>query len=224
MENAYQSAQDRRAAFVRTHWKQGTIILIVLFVIIIGIFVGRAIYLNINNATLKVLVAPEDAKVLIGGRRYRNGEHHVKPGNYDVKITREGFEEYTGQLSIEEKGYGEVYFCMNNTDGVDWYSNDEKYAHLCDVVNEHQYDKETAEKFSDKIFSVTPFHSYEKGFNIDAKLDDETKKITVTIEPLSCRYERAKALEKNALEWLEKAGIDIDDYEIVYYEPCVGEQ
>lgn len=224
MENAYQSAQDRRAAFVRTHWKQGTIILIVLFVIIIGIFVGRAIYLNINNATLKVLVAPEDAKVLIGGKRYRNGEHHVKPGNYDVKVTREGFEEYTGQLSIEEKGYGEVYFCMNNTDGVDWYSNNEKYAHLCDVVNEHQYDKETAEKFSDKIFSVTPFHSYEKGFNIDAKLDDETKKITVTIEPLSCRYERAKALEKNALEWLEKAGIDIDDYEIVYYEPCVGEQ
>lgn len=224
MENAYQSAQDRRAAFVRTHWKQGTIILIVLFVIIIGIFVGRAIYLNINNATLKVLVAPEDAKVLIGGKRYRNGEHHVKPGNYDVKITREGFEEYTGQLSIEEKGYGEVYFCMNNTDGVDWYSNNEKYAHLCDVVNEHQYDKETAEKFSDKIFSVTPFHSYEKGFNIDAKLDDETKKITVTIEPLSCRYERAKALEKNALEWLEKAGIDINDYEIVYYEPCVGEQ
>ena len=224
MENAYQSAQDRRAAFVRTHWKQGTIILIVLFVIIIGIFVGRAIYLNINNATLKVLVAPEDAKVLIGGKRYRNGEHHVKPGNYDVKITREGFEEYTSQLGIEEKGYGEVYFCMNNTDGVDWYSNDEKYAHLCDVVNEHQYDKETAEKFSDKIFGVTPFHSYEKGFNIDAKLDDETKKITVTIEPLSCRYERAKALEKNALEWLEKAGIDINDYEIVYYEPCVGEQ
>lgn len=224
MENAYQSAQDRRAEFVRTHWKQGAIILIVLFVIIIGIFVGRAIYLNINNATLKVLVAPEDAKVLIGGKRYRNGEHHVKPGNYDVKITREGFEEYTGQLSIEEKGYGEVYFCMNNTDGVDWYSNDEKYAHLCDVVNEHQYDKETAEKFSDKIFSVTPFHSYEKGFNIDAKLDDETKKITVTIEPLSCRYERAKALEKNALEWLEKAGVDTNDYEIVYYEPCVGEQ
>lgn len=224
MENAYQSAQDRRAAFVRTHWKQGMIILIALFVIIIGIFVGRAIYLNINNATLKVLVAPEDAKVLIGGKRYRNGEHHVKPGNYDVKITRESFEEYTGQLSIEEKGYGEVYFCMNNTDGVDWYSNNEKYAHLCDVVNEHQYDKETAEKFSDKIFSVTPFHSYEKGFNIDAKLDDETKKITVTIEPLSCRYERAKALEKNALEWLEKAGVDTNDYEIVYYEPCVGEQ
>ena len=224
MENTYQSAQDRRAEFVRTHWKQGAIILIVLFVIIVGIFVGRAIYLNINNATLKVLVAPEDAKVLIGGKRYRNGEHHVKPGNYDVKITREGFEEYTGQLSIEEKGYGEVYFCMNNTDGVDWYSNDEKYAHLCDVVNEHQYDKETAEKFSDKIFSVTPFHSYEKGFNIDAKLDDETKKITVTIEPLSCRYERAKALEKNALEWLEKSGVDTNDYEIVYYEPCVGEQ
>lgn len=224
MENAYQSAQDRRAEFVRTHWKQGAIILIVLFVAIIGIFVGRVIYLNINNATLKVLVAPEDAKVLIGGKRYRNGEHHVKPGNYDIKITREGFEEYTGQLSIEEKGYGEVYFCMNNTDGVDWYSNNEKYAHLCDVVNEHQYDKETAEKFSDKIFSVTPFHSYEKGFNIDSKLDDETKKITVTIEPLSCRYERAKALEKNALEWLEKAGVDTNDYEIVYYEPCVGEQ
>jgi hypothetical protein len=224
MENANQSAQDQRADFVRTHWKQSTVILIVLVLAIIGVCVGRAIYLNINNATLKVLVAPDDAKVLIGGKRYRNGEHHIKPGEYEVKITRDGFEEYTSQVSIEEKGYGEVYLCMNNTDGVDWYSNNEKYAHLCDVVNEHQYDKEMAEKFSDKIFSVTPFHSYEKGFNIDAQLNEETKKITVTIEPLSCRYERAKALEKNALEWLEKAGVNPSDYTIEYYEPCVGEQ
>ena len=223
MENANQSAQDQRADFVRTHWKQSTVILIVLVLAIIGVCVGRAIYLNINNATLKILVAPDDAKVLIGGKRYRNGEHRVKPGEYEVKITREGFEDYSGQVSIEEKGYAEVYLCMNNTDGVDWYNNDGKYAHICDVVNEHQYDKETAEKFSDKIFSITPFHSYEKGFNIDASLDEETKKITVTIEPLSCRYERAKGLEKNALEWLEKAGVNLNDYKIEYYEPCVDE-
>jgi hypothetical protein len=169
-------------------------------------------------------VAPEDAKVLVGGKRYRNGEHRIKPGEYDVSIQREGFEDYSDKITVEKNGYGEIYLCMNNTDGIDWYSTNEKYAHLCDVANEHKYDQETAEKFSDKIFSVTPFRSYDKGFNIDAKLNEESDKITVTIEPLSCRYERAKALEKNALEWLEKAGIDINNYELVYYEPCLGGQ
>lgn len=224
MENGNISAQDQRAEFVREHRKSVIGILIGLFVVLIGIFIGRAIYLNINNATLKVRVAPVDAKVLVGSKRYRNGEHRIKPGQYEVSITRDGFESHTETLTIEDKGYGEIYLCMDNTDGVDWYSNDGRYAHLCDEIHEHQYDIETAEKFSDKVFSVTPFHSYEKGFNIDAQLNEETGEITVTIEPLSCRYDRAKGLEKNALEWLEKAGLNLDDYKIEYYEPCVGEQ
>lgn len=224
MENGNISVQDQRADFVRTHWKPATIIIAALFVVIIAIFIGRAVYLKINNATLKVVVAPADAKVLVGGKRYKNGEHRIKPGEYAVSVTREGFEDYSETLNIEENGYGEIYLCMDNADGVDWYSNNEQYAHLCDVVNEHLYDVETAEKYSDKIFSVTPFHSFDKGFNIDAQLDEETGKIKITIEPLSCRYERAKGLEKNALEWLEKAGIDLKNYTIEYYEPCVGEQ
>lgn len=221
MNNENISAQDQHADFVRHHWKQMTVILVALLVVLIGIFIGRSIYLKVNNATLKVVVAPADAKVVVGGRRYKNGEHRIKPGEYDVSVTREGFEDYTEKLTIEENGYSEVYLCMDNTDGTDWYGNNEKYAKLCDQIHEHQYDKETAEKFSDKIFSVTPFHSYDKGFNIDARLNEETGKITVTIEPLSCRYDRAKGLEKNALEWLEKAGLNLDDYTIEYYEPCV---
>lgn len=221
MNNENIPAQDQRADFVRTHWKKMTVILVVLLVVLIGIFIGRSIYLKVNNATLKVVVAPADAKVVVGGKRYKNGEHRIKPGEYDVSVAREGFEDYSEKLTIEENGYGEVYLCMNNTDGTDWYSDNEKYAKLCDQIHEHQYDKETAEKFSDKIFSVTPFHSYDKGFNIDAQLDEETGKITITIEPLSCRYDRAKGLEKNALEWLEKAGINLENYTIEYYEPCV---
>jgi hypothetical protein len=224
MENENISAQDKRAEFIRMHRKPATIILIALLVALIAIAVGRAIYLKINNATLKVVVAPADAKVLVGSKRYKNGEHRIKPGEYSVSVTREGFEDYTETLKIEENGYGEIYLCMDNTDGVDWYSNNEQYAHLCDVANEHLYDVEMAEKFSDKVFSVTPFHSYDKGFNIDAQLNDETGEITITIEPLSCRYERAKALEKNALEWLEKAGLNLEDYKIEYYERCIGEQ
>ena len=166
MENETISTKDRRAEFIRSHQKAIVGIVIALFVIPIGIIVGRMIYLNINNATLKVRVAPSDAKVLVGGKRYKNGEHRIKPGEYEVSITREGFEDYSETLTIENRGYGEIYLCMDNTDGVDWYHNDEKYAHLCDEIHEHQYDIETAKKFSDKIFSVTPFHSYEKGFNI----------------------------------------------------------
>jgi len=224
MYNENAEAIEKRKQFFKNHWKLFVVIGSLLIVALIAILVGRAIYLKINNATLKVVVAPADAKVMVGDKRYRNGENRIKPGEYDVSVTRDGFSEYTDHISIEENGYAEIYLCMDNTDGVDWYSNNESYARLCDEVHEHVYGQETAEKFSDKIFSVTPFHSYEKGFNIDAQLNEETGEITVTIEPLSCRYERAKGLEKNALEWLEKAGTNLDDYTIVYYEPCLEGQ
>lgn len=217
MQNGDQKVIEQREKFFWEHRKPILIATGAIILAVIIFFVGRAIYLNINNATVTVLVAPKNAKTLIGGKRYKNGKHHIKPGSYDVNITRDGFENYSSSFSVEKGEHYDLYVCMDNNDGVDYYSNDAEYAHLCDVANEFNYDKETSEKYSDKIFSITPFHSFDLGFNIDAQLE-ESGEITVYIQVLSCKPARAEGLKKNALEWLQKAGVNPDDYNIVYKE------
>ena len=216
MYNEDYQAIEQRKAFFRARSKLFIGIACGLIALIIAIVIGYAIYLKINNATLKIMVAPKDAKILVGNKRYKNGEHHIKPGEYDVDITRDGFEEYKSSISVEKDGYAEIYLCMDNNDGVNWYDNDKDYARLCDEAYDHLYDQEMKEKYSDKIFSITPFHSYDKGFNIDAQLNDETGEIVVSIEALSCKPARIEGLNQNALEWLRKAGVNPDDYTIKY--------
>ena len=66
-----------------------------------------------------------------------------------------------------------------------------------------------------------PFHSYEKGFNIDAnKAEDGDEKITIKITLLSCIEKRREGLKKNALEWLRENGVNPDDYNIIYAGGC----
>ena len=216
MQNENAIAIEKRKAFFMTHKKLFIGIGAGIIFVLLAVIIGRLIYLQIYNATVKIVVAPGDATIMIGDKRYKNGVRHIKPGDYDVKISHQGFEDYENTLSVESKGYAELYVCMNNNDGVDWLSNNEEFASLCTEVYDHLYDKEMKEKYSDKIFSITPFHSYDRGFNIDAKLDEETGKITVYIEALSCKPARIEGLNQNALEWLRKAGVNPDDYTIEF--------
>lgn len=207
---------EKRKAFFGAHSKLFIGLGAGLFLLIVAIIIGYLIYTSIYSASVKIVVAPKDAKIMIGDKRFKNGEHRIKPGDYDVNITHDGFENYTNSFSVEKGEQAKVYVCMDNNDGVNWYDNDKEFAVLCDEAYEYLYDQETREKYADKIFSITPFHSYDKGFNIDAELNEETGEIVVSIYALSCKPARIEGLNQNALEWLRKAGVNPDDYTIKF--------
>jgi len=207
----YETIQKRKAFFL-AHRKQFLIGAIVLVVLAIAVVVAYFVYLKIYNGMVKIVVAPSDSLIMIGDKKYKNGERRIKPGDYDVKITREGFVEYNTSISVEPNGTAELYVCMDNNDGVDWNKQSEEYSKLCEQIYGHILTEEMKEKYADPIFSITPFFSYDKGFEVTADPNTEGGKITIHINALSCKPARIEGLNQNALEWLRKAQINPDDY------------
>lgn len=68
---------------------------IMIFSIITLVIVVSALFVFINYGTLVVTTNPEDTSIKIGKNSYSsNDEIRLKPGEYDVLITRPGFAEY----------------------------------------------------------------------------------------------------------------------------------
>lgn len=55
-----------------------------------------------TEGRVKVMVSPQDATLRINGKVYRtNSEFHLPFGNYNVRVTAEGYKTYTGILSVQ---------------------------------------------------------------------------------------------------------------------------
>ena len=94
----------------------------VIFVIaVIAILI--AFIINIpKTATIEVIVAPSDAKILIGDKRYKNGTHKIEPGDYSVAVTRDDFSPYASEFTIGDGETKKILVCLNELNGNTRYS------------------------------------------------------------------------------------------------------
>ena len=177
---------------------------IVIFVIaVIAILIAWIINIP-KTATIEVIVAPSDAKILIGEKRYKNGTHKIEPGDYSIAVTRDDFSPYASEFSIEEGETKKLLVCLNEIDGNTWYDEHKEDDDICRKAAELASEEYKKEKQTADIYSVTPYNSYDDGVNIVA-YEDEEKGTIVKITLLSCKEARREALKPNALEWLKKA-------------------
>lgn len=186
------------------------LVAIVIVAIIIGIFyaVRRSIY----TVSVEIVVAPSDATIMVGDKQYQNGSIKLKPGTYRVSIERDGFESYADEQTFESGKSYKIYQCLAQTDSNGtFYTDNADENDICYKVQEYELSRAEAELYSDKIYEVTPYHSYDKGFNIDPYKNDDGS-ITIKITTLSCNAERREALYRNALEYLTDNGINPNDY------------
>lgn len=201
-------------------FKLGALVFAVLVVVaIIGWIIEAP-----KTAKINVLVAPTDAKVTIGGKKFNNGTHRIEPGTYDVEITRDEFEGYSGQITVEKGKTGRLYVCLEKTEGnSEYYDTHERDYQTCYTVQEYLSEQKDKEKYTDPIYSVAPYHNYNKGFYIDPYAEDDgTIKIQMTL--ITCNEERAEGLKQNAIEWLQGKGIKTDDYEFIYKSCAYGDE
>ena len=192
---------------------------VVIFVIaVIAILIAWIINIP-KTATIEVIVAPSDAKILIGEKRYKNGTHKIEPGNYSIAVTRDDFSPYASEFSIEEGETKKLLVCLNEIDGNTWYDEHKEDNDICRKAAELASEEYKKEKQTADIYSVTPYNSYDDGFNIVA-YEDEEKGTIVKITLLSCKEARREALKPNALEWLKKHNVDPEQYTIEYANGC----
>ena len=192
---------------------------VVIFVIaVIAILIAWIINIP-KTATIEVIVAPSDAKILIGEKRYKNGTHKIEPGDYSIAVTRDDFSPYASEFSIEEGETKKLLVCLNEIDGNTWYDEHKEDDDICRKAAELASEEYKKEKQTADVYSVTPYNSYDDGFNIVA-YEDEEKGTIVKITLLSCKEARREALKPNALEWLKKHNVDPEQYTIEYANGC----
>jgi hypothetical protein len=192
---------------------------VVIFVIaVIAILIAWIINIP-KTATIEVIVAPSDAKILIGEKRYKNGTHKIEPGDYSIAVTRDDFSPYASEFSIKEGETKKLLVCLNEIDGNTWYDEHKEDDDICRRAAELASEEYKKEKQTADIYSVTPYNSYDDGFNIVA-YEDEEKGTIVKITLLSCKEARREALKPNALEWLKKHNVDPEQYTIEYANGC----
>ena len=192
---------------------------VVIFIIaVIAILIAWIINIP-KTATIEVIVAPSDAKILIGEKRYKNGTHKIEPGDYSIAVTRDDFSPYASEFSIKEGETKKLLVCLNEIDGNTWYDEHKEDDDICRRAAELASEEYKKEKQTADIYSVTPYNSYDDGFNIVA-YEDEEKGTIVKITLLSCKEARREALKPNALEWLKKHNVDPEQYTIEYANGC----
>ena len=196
------------------------IIGIALFTIAVIIGIILAIRSAIYSAKIIINVAPGDATILIDDKQYKNGVVALKPGDHHAEISLDGFESKVIDFNAKKNSEYKLYTCLNTTEETaDWYDQHKDDYTLCNIANEYLLRVAQAEQLSDPIFKITPYHSYDKGYNIDPYFDENNKTV-IKITALSCDVERRKSLYQFAIEYLEGKGIKTNDYKIERASNC----
>ena len=199
-------------------FKASVIFFIAVF---IGILIYSIIHLIVNvdkTATIKILVAPSDATVIIDGKTVKTeGDLKIEPGTYAVKIEKTGFISYNGSIEAIADNISYLYEYLNEEDeNGTFYQDNEKEAsrtqHISDKKADLFHESYTG---TDNIWNITPYNDYKAGYKIFAEKSEEGK-ILVTIYLYTCQNDRLEKLKKSALEYLEENKIDLKKYEIKY--------
>lgn len=193
---------------------------VVLFILVAIAIVVAWLISAPKTATIEVTVAPSDATILIGGKKYRNGTYKIEPGDYSVDIQKDNFSPYASEFTVKKDEIYRVIACLNPLDGNNWYDENKEDSEVCRTVAELASEEYKKDTLTEDIFSVVPYHSYDDGFNIDAALGADGEKTTIKISLLSCREQRREALKENALTWLKNHNVDVEKYEIEYVNGC----
>lgn len=124
--------------------RKGTKKIALLFSVFFLTIVGISIYFVIDDAektaTIKLVVAPVSADILINGQPFDNMEtYKVKPGDYKIVVSKpDYFETFTKSFTLESGDSKEFYLELQALPNTDWYKNHPDDAHSIDTIINHE--------------------------------------------------------------------------------------
>ncbi len=198
--------------------RQKIILIVTLFAGLAVLLIGFAVYRSIvYSATISITYAPESAVVTLNNKNASKGENRVKPGNYEVKITREGFAEYKTTVEAKEgqTTLVEAVLESNDPSTADWYQEHESDYTLAQSIGDGQADR-NYENFIKKfpIAKDLPLNGIYGSYQVFYETADNTKGYAVIV---SYQTEAAK---KAAIAAIKAKGYKLEDYE-VFYQPKI---
>lgn len=209
--------------FIKSPQKKGNHLLnIIIFFLLLSLFIIIYFFITwiINydkTATLEYYLAPSTATITLDQQNLQpEGKIKLKPGTYKLKITKQGFTDFSTEIELKPNQTTPLYKALEpDSTNSDYYQThpDEasRVQHIADTNADLERKNYTD---SDPIFKITPYSSYQNGFSIISEKQENTSKILLKIDLLTCSDDQIQKLKDAAYQYLKDNKINPDNYDI----------
>ena len=209
--------------FIKSPQKKGNHLLnIIIFFLLLSLFIIIYFFITwiINydkTATLEYYLAPSTATATLDQQNLQpEGKIKLKPGTYKLKITKQGFTDFSTEIELKPNQTTPLYKALEpDSTNSDYYQThpDEasRVQHIADANADLERKNYTD---SDPIFKITPYSSYQNGFSIISEKQENTSKILLKIDLLTCSDDQIQKLKDAAYQYLKDNKINPDNYDI----------
>ena len=209
--------------FIKSPQKKGNHLLnIIIFFLLLSLFILIYFFITwiINydkTATLEYYLAPSTATITLDQQNLQpEGKIKLKPGTYKLKITKQGFTDFSTEIELKPNQTTPIYQALEpDSTNSDYYQThpDEasRVQHIADANADLERKNYTD---SDPIFNITPYSSYQDGFSIFAEKQTLSSKIKLNIDRFTCIDSQIEELKSAALNYLKNNKINLDHYDI----------
>lgn len=209
--------------FIKSPQKKGNHLLnIIIFFLLLSLFILIYFFITwiINydkTATLEYYLAPSTATITLEQQNLQpEGKIKLKPGTYKLKITKQGFTDFSTEIELKPNQTTPLYQALEpDSTNSDYYQThpDEasRVQHIADANADLERKNYTD---SDPIFKITPYSSYQNGFSIISEKQENTSKILLKIDLLTCSDDQIQKLKDAAYQYLKDNKINPDNYDI----------
>ena len=209
--------------FIKSPQKKGNHLLnIIIFFLLLSLFILIYFFITwiINydkTATLEYYLATSTATITLDQQNLQpEGKIKLKPGTYKLKITKQGFTDFSIEIELKPNQTTTLYQALEpDSTNTDYYQThpDEasRVQHIADANADLERKNYTD---SDPIFKITPYSSYQNGFSIISEKQENTSKILLKIDLLTCSDDQIQKLKDAAYQYLKDNKINPDNYDI----------
>jgi hypothetical protein len=187
----------------------GSVLLVCILVLSFALW-QQSIESRKGKIAVTIRTAPADATVTISSRKYKQGKQYVTPGEYKVRISKDGFIDATQPLRVNNSSQPAVYagLAPKTAEAKQWYQRHRaEYAKIEQLS--FQQSQSYGEAFQKKWPIVSSLPIRDPYFTIGYKNINDAD-ILLTVEATSPRYREL------AIEQLYKKGFDPTDYPIEF--------
>ena len=224
------------ATFFKKRWVVTFLVFDVIVLLTIIIF---AILNSNNSSTISFKIAPVDANIIINGNTYDNGTFSFRPGEYEIKVSHEGFPDKTLNINLESGHSLTVAAFLKADDSFTFYEkkeNYDSYLMLADIASKEKnltFDQDiSAESFIEafnkslSLFDELPIIDqtptaygldYGVKYQYDTLMIEDGRGLAECSKTLCLHITDTSGEKKDyALSMINKFGYNADDYEIIY--------
>ena len=193
----------------------------ILLLVLLGFGIYKAIWNGIYSATVNVMVAPSIAKVKIGEDTFKtSGDFRIKPGDYNVEISADGFETITLSITAAKDETAFVREYLKPLEGNEnWYEEHDgdalvageiEYIKTNELLEKRAVEHPIISKLPVAVDYYTSDYSSHIKYDLRYEIGEDKQTITIFIDDYT-------GGNKNlAVERLNSFGLDLSGYKIKY--------